>query len=65
MINRYFILLAFLFTSYTWVLGQSDPLTSTTYGELNEKAKSYFDNKSYALAIEAYEEIAALSLTAE
>ncbi len=65
LINRYFLFLAFIFTSYPWVLGQSDPLTSTTYGELNEKAKSYFDNKSYALAIEAYEEIAALSLTAE
>lgn len=65
LINRYFLFLAFIFTSYLWIFGQSDPLTSTTYGELNEKAKSYFDNKSYALAIEAYEEIAALSLTAE
>ena len=54
-----------LFTSNQLTLAQTTPLASPTFDELIEKADRYFGNKSYALALKVYEEISALSLSAE
>lgn len=63
--SRCLLLLLLFFISSQLALAASSQLSSAAIDELNDKANSHYQNKSYALAIEAYEEISVLSLTVE